>query len=152
MSVREQLNDDLKAALRSGDESRKSAIRLLLASIHNAEIQAAGHQLDDAAIIGLLSREVRQRRESIAEFRKAGRDDLVAREETGLAVVVAYLPPQLTQEEIVAAASDVIRQVGAKGPADRGRVMAAIMTELRGKADGSEISAVVGELLSQLPA
>ncbi len=149
MAVRDQLNQDLKAALRVGDESRKTAIRILLAAIHNAEIEAAG-EIDNAAVVGLLSREVRQRRESIAEFRKGGRDDLVAKEEAELAIVMAYLPEQLTREAIATAAAAAISRVDAKGPADRGRVMAAIMPELRGKADGGEVSAVVSELLERL--
>ena len=149
MAVRDQLNQDLKAALRAGDESRKTAIRILLAAIHNAEIEAAG-AIDDAAVVGLLSREVRQRRESIAEFRKGGRDDLVAKEEAELAIVVAYLPEQLTREAIAMAAAAAISRVDAKGPADKGRVMAAIMPELRGKADGGEVNAVVSELLDRL--
>lgn len=149
MAVRDQLNQDLKAALRAGDESRKTAIRILLAAIHNAEIEAAG-AIDDAAVGGLLSREVRQRRESIAEFRKGGRDDLVAKEEAELAIVVAYLPEQLTREAIATAAAAAISRVDAKGPADKGRVMAAIMPELRGKADGGEVNAVVSELLDRL--
>ncbi len=149
MAVRDQLNQDLKAALRAGDESRKTAIRILLAAIHNAEIEAAG-EIDNAAVVGLLSREVRQRRESIAEFRKGGRDDLVAKEEAELAIVMAYLPEQLTREAIATAAAAAISRVDAKGPADRGRVMAAIMPELRGKADGGEVSAVVSELLERL--
>ena len=149
MAVRDQLNQDLKAALRAGDESRKTAIRILLAAIHNAEIEAAG-AIDDAAVVGLLSREVRQRRESIAEFRKGGREDLVAKEEAELAIVVAYLPEQLTREAIAMAAAAAISRVDAKGPADKGRVMAAIMPELRGKADGGEVNAVVSELLDRL--
>ncbi len=148
MAVRDQLNQDLKAALRAGDESRKTAIRILLAAIHNAEIEAAG-EIDNAAVVGLLSREVRQRRESIAEFRKGGRADLVAKEEAELAIVMAYLPEQLTRETIATAAAAAISRVDAKGPADRGRVMAAIMPELRGKADGGEVSAVVSELLER---
>ena len=96
----------------------------------------------------MLNREARQRRDAIVEFGKTGRADLVAKEEAELAVISAYLPPQMAREEIVAAAAAVIERVGAKGPADKGRVMGAIMAELRGKADGSEINAVVSELLA----
>ncbi len=149
MAVRDQLNQDLHAALRAADEPRKTAIRTLLAAIHNAEIEAGG-SIDDAAVAAILSREARQRRESIAEFRKGGRDDLVAKEEADLDFVATYLPDQMTRDAIETAARAVIDRVGAKGPADRGRVMAAIMPELRGKADGGEINAVVSELLAGL--
>jgi uncharacterized protein YqeY len=148
MSLREQLNADLRDALRANDERRKIAIRGLLAVVHNAEIEA-GKALDDSGITGVLSREVKQRRDSIAEYAKANRADLVAKEEAELTVLTAYLPPQLSRDEIVAAARAAIERAGARGPADKGKVMPAVIAELRGRADGAEINAVVTELLSQ---
>jgi len=144
--ITEQLNTDLRDALRAGDERLKTTIRLILASIHYAEIEA-GHSLDEAATNAVLTREARQRRESIEEYGKAGRGDLVAKEEAELAIISGYLPPQLSRDQIFAAAREVIERVGAKGPADKGRVMPVIIAELRGKADGREINAVVSELL-----
>jgi len=147
MSLKERFNGDLREALRSGDEHRKSALRMVLAALHNAEIEAKG-ELDEGAVLGLLSREVRQRRESIEEFRKGGREDLVAREEAQLAVIQQYLPQQMTREEIIEAARSVIAEVGARGPADKGKVMPVLVNKLRGRADGREINAVVTELLA----
>jgi uncharacterized protein YqeY len=147
MPLKEQLNSDLRDSLRSQEEVRKGTIRLILAAIHNAEI-AAGKPLDDASTNAVLAREAKQRRESIEEFGKAGRADLVAKESAELEVILQYLPPQLSREEIEAAVRQSISQVGATGPADKGKVMGPIMAQLRGKADGSVINEIVTEILS----
>jgi uncharacterized protein YqeY len=147
MSLKERLNIDLREALRSGDEHRKAALRMVLAALHNAEIEARG-ELDDSAILGVLAKEVKQRRESIEEFRKGRREDLVAREEAQLAFLQPYLPQQMTREEIIEAARNVIAEVGARGPADKGKVMPVLINQLRGRADGREINAIVTELLA----
>jgi uncharacterized protein YqeY len=147
MSLKERLNSDLREALRSGDEHRKAALRMTLAALHNAEI-ATGGELDESAILGVLAKEVKQRRESIEEFRKGGREDLVAREEAQLAFIQQYLPQQMTREEIVEAARNVIAEVGARGPGDKGKVMPVLINQLRGRADGREINTVVTELLA----
>jgi len=147
MSLKERLNIDLREALRSGDEHRKAALRMVLAALHNAEIEARG-ELDDSAILGVLAKEVKQRRESIEEFRKGRREDLVAREEAQLAFIQPYLPQQMTREEIIEAARNVIAEVGARGPADKGKVMPVLINQLRGRADGREINAIVTELLA----
>lgn len=149
MALQDKLRDDLKDALRQRQEVRLSTLRMLLAAIRNEEI-ARGvpkGQLDDAGVLGVVAKEVKQRRESVEEFRKGQRPDLVAREESELAVLVAYQPPQLTRAEITAAAQRVIDELGAKGPQDLGKVMPRLMGELRGRADGREINAVVSELL-----
>jgi uncharacterized protein YqeY len=148
MSLREQLNADLRDALRSGDETRKTTIRGLLSSVHNAEIQS-GNPLDDPAITAVVGREIKQRRDSIEEYRKGNRPDLVVQEQAEVDVLAAYLPPQLSRDEVVVVARAVIERIGAKGPSDKGKVMPVIMAELRGKAEGAEINAVVTELLSQ---
>jgi hypothetical protein len=147
MSLKERLNSDLREALRSGDEHRKAALRMVLAALHNAEIEARG-EIGDGAILGVLAKEVKQRRESIEEFRKGGREDLVAREEAQLAFIQPYLPEQMTREEIIEAARNVIAEVGASGPGDKGKVMPVIISQLRGRADGREINAIVTELLA----
>jgi uncharacterized protein len=147
MSLKEQLNSDLREALRSRDEQRKAALRMVLAALHNAEIEAKG-ELDDGAILGVLAKEVKQRRESIEEFRKGHREDLVAREEAQLAFIQPYLPQQMTREEILEAARNVIAEVGARGPGDKAKVMPVLINQLRGRADGREINAVVTELLA----
>ena len=148
MGLKDKLNEDLRAALRASDETRKTTIRLALSAVHNAEIQAGHPFVEDSDILGVLAREAKQRRESIEEYGKAARADLVAKEEAELAIISAYLPAQMSRSEIVAAARRVIEQVGARGPADKGKVMSLIIAELRGRADGREINAVVTELLS----
>lgn len=147
MSLKEQLNNDLREALRHGEEHRKAALRMVLAALHNAEI-AAGGDLDEGAILGVLAKEAKQRRESIEEFRKGNREDLVAREEAQLVFIQQYLPQQMSRDEIVKAARAAIAEVGAGGPGDKGKVMAVLMNQLRGRADGREINAVVTELLA----
>ena len=149
MPLKERLNNDLREAMRSGDELRKSALRLALAALHNAEIEA-GSELDESAVLGVLAKEAKQRRESIEEFRKGGRQDLVAHEEAQLAVIEPYLPQPMTHEEIAEAARAVIAEVGARGAGDKGKVMPVLISQLRGRADGREINAVVTELLAGL--
>jgi len=146
MPLKEQLAGDLKDALRSGDQRRRDTLRLLLSAVHNAKI-AAGSELDDAGVQAVVQKEARQRRESIEEFRKGGRQDLVDKEEAELAVLSGYLPEQLDRSQIEQAARKVIDDVGARGPGDLGRVMPKLMEELRGRADGREVNAVVRELL-----
>ena len=147
VSIRQRLDADLREALRAGDERRKSALRVALASLHNAEIEA-GHALDDDGAIAVLAKEVKQRRESIEEFRKGNRQDLVDREEAELASLMPYLPEQMSRQEIMNAARQVIGEVGAAGPGDKGKVMPVLMGRLRGRADGREVNEVVTELLS----
>ena len=146
-SLKQKLNDDLKQALRSGDKLRRSVIRLLLAAINNAEI-ARQTTLTDSDILGVITKEVRQRHESIEAFKQGNRQDLVAQEEAELAILQGYLPRQMTREEIVETARRIIKEVVAQGLGDKGKVMPKIIAELKGKADGREINAVVTELLS----
>lgn len=144
--MKERLQGDLKQALRSRDVVKCSTIRLLLSAIKNTEI-AKMTTLDDAGIIGVIAREVKQRDESIQAFRQGNRPELVAKEETEKAILMGYLPEQVNREEIIATARRIIAEVGAKGPGDKGKVMPRIMAELRGRADGREINAIVTELL-----
>jgi uncharacterized protein YqeY len=146
MPLKEQLSNDLKDAMRAGDKVRRDTIRLALSSLHNAEI-LAGHELDDAGVLGVLTKEAKQRRESIEEFQKGGRQDLVDQETAELAVLTGYLPAQMDRAQLVEAARKAIDAVGAKGPGDIGKVMPKLMAELRGRADGREANAVVRELL-----
>ena len=145
--LRQKLSDDLKQAMRGGDKVRRSVIRLVMAAIRNTEIakQAA---LDDTDILGIIAKEVRQRRESIEAFRQGNRHDLVAQEEAELTILNEYLPQQMTREEIIIAARQVIEGVGAQGPGDKGKVMPQLIAQLKGRADGREINAIVTELLT----
>jgi uncharacterized protein YqeY len=147
-SLSERLGEDLKTAMRDGDAVRRSAIRLIRAAIKNAEI-AQRKTLDDEGVIDILAREVRQRKESITEFEKADRSDLVSKEQSELEIVLNYLPQQMSAEDIAAEARKVIEQMGARGPADKGKVMSVLAPALRGKADGREINEAVTKLLER---
>ena len=149
MGLKERLEEDLKKAMRERDVLRRSVLRLIRSEVHNEEI-ALQKPLDDDGIVGVLSRQVRQRRESIYEFRKGQREDLVQREENELAVLQEYLPPQLTVEEITALVQGVIRETGAQAPGDKGKVMGRLMPQVKGKAEGSAVNEVVAKLLEAL--
>jgi uncharacterized protein YqeY len=149
MPLKEQLAEDLKDAIRQGGDARKTAIRMVIAAVKNAEI-AAGKPLEDKDVLTVIGKQVKQRRESIEEFQKARRQDLVDKEEAELRILETYMPPAISRDEIVAAAKAVIQEVGAAGPSDKGKVMQALMPRLAGKADGRDINEAVTELLSQL--
>ena len=145
-ALKQKLTDDLKQAIRGRDKLKSSVIRLIMAAIKNAEI-AKQASLDEADILGIITKEARQRKESIEAFRQGDRQDLVAQEEAELAILKEYLPRQISRDEIIAYARKVIDQVGAQGPRDKGKVMTQLIPQLKGKADGREINAVVTELL-----
>jgi len=149
MSLKDQLAEDLKDAMRQSDETRKTALRLTIAAIKNAEV-AAIKQFDDPDVIGIIAKQAKQRRESIDEFTKANRQDLVDKEAAELKVLETYLPAQMSREDVDAEARKVIEEVGAKGPQDKGRVMAALMPRLAGRADGKLVNEAVTELLTSL--
>ncbi|MGD0116087.1 MAG: GatB/YqeY domain-containing protein [Dehalococcoidia bacterium] len=146
MPIKDQINADLTQALREGDDTRKRTLRLLLSVVHNAEIEK-GEALDDSDVLGVIAKQVKQRRESAEEFRRGNRQDLVDKEEAEAVVLQAYLPPAMSREDIEAAARKAIDEVGAQGPRDMGKVMGPLTAQLRGRADGAEVSAVVRELL-----
>ena len=145
-AIKQKLSDDLKHAIKDRDKLRCSTIRLLVAAIQNAEI-AKRAPLEEAELLGIIAKEVRQRKESIDAFKQGNRQDLVTREEAEMSILNEYLPEQISREEIVAAARQVINEVGAQGPRDKGKVMSQLIPRLKGKADGREINAVVTELL-----
>ncbi len=145
-ALKQKLADDLKQAMKDGDKVKRSAIRLAMAAIKNAEIarQAA---LEDSDILGVITKEVRQRKESIEAFKQGSRPELAAIEEAEMAVLEQYLPRQMTRDEIVAEARRIIEEVGAEGIRDKGKVMPQLIAKLKGRADGREINEVVTELL-----
>lgn len=147
MSLKDQLQSDLKTAMRDRDDNRRNTLRLVLSSLHNAEIEAGG-ELDDDGVIGVLTKEAKQRRESIDEFRKGGREEKAAEEEAELSVISSYLPEALSRDEVVATAKEVIAETGASEMKDLGKVMPILMERFRGRADGKEVNEVVRELLS----
>ena len=146
-TLKQKLTDDLKQAMRDGDTVKRSVIRLTMAAIKNAEI-ARQTTLEDADILGVIAKEVRQRKESIEAFKQGDRPDLAAQEEAELAILQEYLPQQMTREEVIAEARRVIEEVGAQGLSDKGKVMPKLIAQLKGRADGREINAVVSELLT----
>jgi len=170
MSLKTRLMEDLKRAMREGDVVRRDTIRLMRAAIANAEtakraafvdshqlvtfadgtleLSDADFELDDDEVIRVLQKEARQRQDSIAEFGKAGRDDLVAAEAAELAIVQEYLPQQLSREEIADLAVEVIAETGAQGLNQLGLVMKVLMPRVQGRADGRLVSEVVREILA----
>jgi uncharacterized protein YqeY len=147
MALAEKIRTDLEQSLRKNDKLRISVLRLALSAVHNAEI-AQQKKLDDAGILTVLDKEAKMRRESIEAFEKGNRQDLVDKEKTELAILMEYLPEQMTRDQIVTVAQKVIGELGASGPKDRGKVMSQLMPQLRGKAQGQEVSEVVNDLLS----
>ncbi len=149
MPLKEQFTSDLTDAMRQSDEVRKSTLRMLLTAINVAEVAGSERrQLSDEQVMQVLAKQVKQRRESIDEFQKAGRQDLVDKETAELKVLGAYMPPQMPRQEIEAEARKAIAEVGAKGASDKGKVMQTLMPRLSGRAEGRDINAVVTELLA----
>ncbi len=148
MSLKTKLMEDLKQAVRQGDERRKAAIRLVKAAIINAEIEKRGQELSDEEILTIIAREVKRRREAIEKFTQGGREDLANQERAELDILLEYLPRQMSREEIEAAARKVIEEVGATSLADMGKVMGQLMPQLKGRADGKLVSQVVKEILA----
>jgi uncharacterized protein YqeY len=145
-ALKQKLADDLKQAMRDGDKVKRSAIRLAIAAIKNTEI-ARQTTLEDGDILGVIAKEIRQRKESIEAFKQGGRQELAAIEEAEMAVLEQYLPRQMSRDEIAAEARRVIDEVGAESIRDKGKVMPQLIARLKGKADGREINEVVTELL-----
>ena len=149
MSLSERLAKDLKEAIRSRDEPRKSAIRMLTWAAKNAQV-AKGNPLSDGELMALLAKEVRRCQESIAGFNKGGRDDLASKEQAELEVLQSYMPPQMSHDEIAEEARKIIAEVGARSIADKGKVMPLLISQTAGRAQGHEINKVVTKLLAEL--
>lgn len=147
MTLAQKIRTDLEQSIRKEDKRRCLVLRSVLASMRNAEI-AQQKDLDDSGILVVIDKEAKMRRESIEAFEKGNRPDLVANEKAELAILLEYLPEQMSREEIVAAAHKVIGELGATSPKDKGKVMSQLMPQLRGRAQGQEVSDVVSELLS----
>lgn len=148
MALKDQINDDMKAAMRAKDAARLGTIRLLMAAIKQREVDER-IVLDDAAVVGVVDKLIKQRKDSITAFQSAGRTDLVDKESAELAVLQAYLPARLSAEEITAAVAKIVADLGAAGPGDMGKVMGAVKAQLAGKADMGAVSAAVKAALSK---
>lgn len=147
MTLAQRIRGDLGEAMRQKDKLRCSVLRLALASMQNAEI-AQRKALDEDGILGVIDKEAKQRRESIEAYQQGNRQDLVAQEKSELDILLEYLPEQMSHDKIVDAARKVVSEIGATGPKDKGKVMSQLMPQLKGKAQGQEVNAVVSELLS----
>ena len=149
MILRDRLEGDIREAMRQRSQARLDALRFLKFAVQAVE-KERGQALDDQAMVEVVAKQVNDRRESIRAFEQGSRNDLVVKEAADLSVLEEYLPPQLTEEEIVALVSGVINEVGAAGPRDKGKVMGKLMPQVRGKADGAEVNRLVTELLESL--
>jgi len=147
MDLHDLFMADLKTALREQDAVRKSAIRMAIAALKNARVEKNADLTEDE-VIAVLAKEVKQRRNAMAEFERAGRKDLVASELAELAVLEAYLPEALSEGDLVELARLVIAETGANSPKQMGQVMGALMPRVRGRADGRQVSQIVRELLT----
>jgi len=142
MSLKNRISEDLKAAMKGGDKQRVAAIRLIQAAIKQREVDER-IELDDGQVLSVLDKMIKQRRDSLEQFEKAGRDDLVAQERFELDVLQTYMPEQMGEAEIDAAVAAAIAETGAAGPRDMGRVMGALKSKLAGRADMQLVSARV---------
>jgi uncharacterized protein len=147
MSLRDQINDDLKTAMRAGDARRRDALRLLLAALKQKEVDER-KTLSDGDVLAIVERLIKQRRESVAQFEQGGRQDLAENEKFELSVLLAYMPQQMSDEEIDSEVAAAIAAAGAKAPSDMGKVMAALKSRLAGRADMAKVSARVKSRLS----
>jgi uncharacterized protein YqeY len=147
MSMKERLNEDLKAAMKNKDFTRRDSLRNLQAAIKQVEIDQR-IEMDDEAVIKVLMSEAKKRRESIEAYERAARSDKAENERLELQLIESYLPQQLSRDEIRVIAQAVITEIGAASPKDIGKVMAVIMAKVKGKADGRVVSEVIRELLS----
>ena len=148
MGLKERINEDMKAAMKARETARLSAIRLLLAAIKQREVDER-IQLDDAAVLAVIDKMLKQRRDSIAQYQAAGRQDLVDVEQFEADLLQSYLPAGLSDEEIDAAVKAAVAETGAAGPGDMGKVMALLKPRLAGRADMSEVSKRVKGALSR---
>ena len=147
MSLKARISDDLKAAMRAADVARRDALRLLLAALKQREVDER-KELEDPDVVGVIDKMIKQRRDSIAQFEKGGRQDLADAEQFEVGVLQAYMPQALSEDEIAAAVADAIATTGAKSPADMGRVMGALKGKLAGRADMSKVSSMVKQRLA----
>ena len=147
MTLKEQITEDMKTAMRAKDSERLGTIRLLLSAIKQKEIDERV-VLDDTMVVAIVDKLIKQRKDSIEAFQKAERKDLADKEAFEMVVLQAYLPARLSAEEVTAAVKAIVEALGANGPGDMGKVMGAVKTQLAGKADMGQVSAAVKAVLA----
>jgi uncharacterized protein YqeY len=147
MSLKQQLTDDMKAAMKAGEKDRLAVIRLINAAIKQREVDER-IELDDAAVLAVLEKMVKQRKDSVSQFEAASREDLAAIERAEIVVIEAYLPAKLGEAEILSAIEAAIAETGATGPADMGKLMGVLKPRLAGQADMGQVSALIKKKLA----
>ncbi|PSM14078.1 MULTISPECIES: GatB/YqeY domain-containing protein [Stenotrophomonas] len=147
MSMKQQLTDDMKAAMKAGEKHKLGVIRLINAAIKQREVDER-IELDDTAVIAVLDKMVKQRKDSVSQFEAANREDLAEIERAEIVVIEAYLPAKMGEAEIVAAIQAAIAETGASGPADMGKLMGSLKPKLAGQADMGLVSKLVKQLLA----
>jgi len=149
--LKQNFQGELKQAMFAKDELKKSVLRMLLSAITYYEINkgGAGYEATDEDVLAVIEKQVKQRKDSIEQFEKAGRQELADKEKDEMALLIVYLPTQLTKEEIVLLIKDAIIEVGATGPSDMGKVMGFLSSKIKGKADGAMVSSLVRESLAK---
>lgn len=149
MALADQLQADLTAAMKARDADATATLRMVIAAVKNARVEAGrGGEVSDSETVELLEREAKRRRESIEAYRAAGRDELADKEERELAIITRYLPAQLGADELAAIVDEAIAETGASDPGDLGQVMSVVMPKVRGRADGKHVNAMVRERLA----
>lgn len=146
VSLRDEITRDMAASLKSGEKERLSTVRMLISAVKYKEVDAK-RQLDDDEVVSVISTLIKQRQDSIDQFRKGGRDDLADKEAREAEVLKAYLPPQLSGDEVRDIVKKAASETGAAGPKDMGKLMKAVMPRLKGKADGKLVNEIVKEVL-----
>jgi uncharacterized protein YqeY len=148
MLSKEALEADLKKAIKAGDDVRKRTLRMVLSAVKLAEVEKRGPQ-DEASLIAILQKEIKTRRESIADAERAHRDDLIAASQAEIEVLDSYLPQRISSDDLQSMVRKAIAETGASGPQDMGKVMKAVMPHVQGRADGKDVNELVRSLLAQ---
>ena len=147
MSIKEQLTADMKEARKANDKDRRAVIRLARGAVRQAEIDGGHTELDDEGVIGVLSKEVKMRRDSLEELQKGDREDLVAKTQAEIDVLMHYVPAQLSEDEVKKLVADAVAQTGAQTQKDMGKVMGLLMPKVKGRADGKMVNTLVRSML-----
>jgi uncharacterized protein YqeY len=149
MSLIEQVEKDIITAMKAKDTVKVSTLRMMKSALGNYLIQAKKDKADDSEVLGVITKQTKQRRESVESFEKAGRKDLADKEKAELEILESYLPRQMSDDELRAAVQSAVAASGAKGPADMGKLMKVLMPSVQGKADGRRVQEAVKAVLSQ---
>ena len=146
--MKEKIFQDLKEAMRAQDVARRTTLRMVVAAIKNLEIETSS-ELESGDVLQIIQKQVKSRRESIEEFRKGNREDLIAKEQIEIDILKEYLPEEASAEDIRSAAAEIITSINASGPQDIGKVMPKLIEQFQGRADGRTINGIVRELLDK---